>query len=327
MKKDHEMRPWFAVGLWAALCSVGTFYASGRGYAGRPFAAMIAALAILLAGEIWLAAPGIREPLVRASGPQGGALVALWPLGAYVLYVLGTGSFTRTRVIIALAYTLIPLALAASTHGAKPGAWQDYAILLAIALPARFGWLHQLFPYPKFLLAGILSLLLGVNVGLAAFVLVRRMDGIGYSMGWKLSWGIIIVLCFLVFVAAVIPLAMAIHFVRYDPARHPWRDLPLDFLGIFVFTGWPEEFAFRGVLQNALRSTLRSDTAALIVASILFGLSHIDHGMFPNWRYVLLAAIAGAIYGIAWRRSGSMFPAAVVHGLVDTTWRVFFRTL
>ena len=64
-----------------------------------------------------------------------------------------------------------------------------------------------------------------------------------------------------------------------------------------------------------------------IVASIIFGLSHIDHGVFPNWRYVLLATVAGIFYGLAWRRTKSMFPAAVVHTLVDTTWHLLFQTL
>src|SRR5271169_4931676 len=148
MPKDRMLRPALAVGLWGALCLVAAFYGNWSGFGARPFAATLAAFAVLLAGEICLASPGIREPLVRASGPQGGAMLALWPLGAYALYAAGTGSLTWLRIGIAAIYILTPLALAASAHAAKGGVWQDYAITLAVALPVRLGWLHRLFPYP-----------------------------------------------------------------------------------------------------------------------------------------------------------------------------------
>jgi len=327
MSKDHAIRPWFAIGLWAALCLVAAFYGNWRGFGARPFAATMAAFDILLAGEVCLAAPGISEPLVRAVGPQGGPMMALWPLAAYILYAAGTGSMTWTRMLIAAAYILTPLALAASAHAAKPGAWQDYAAMLAIAVPVRLGWLHNLFPYPEFRLGYIFPMLFAINVGLAAFLFVRRMEGIGYSIGWNVNSGIAVLLCFAAIAAIDIPLGTAIHFVRYDPAHAPWRTLPLDFVSIFIFTGWPEEFLFRGLLQNALRKSLGSEHAGLILASIIFGLSHIDHGHFPNWRYALLATVAGVFYGLAWRRTQSMFPAAIVHTMVDATWHLFFPTV
>jgi membrane protease YdiL (CAAX protease family) len=327
MPKDRTLRPALAVGLWSALCLVAAFYGNWSGFGARPFAATLGAFGILLAGEILLASPGIREPLVRAAGPQGGAMVALWPLGAYALYAAGTGSLTWPRIGIAAVYILAPMALAASAHAAKPGVWQDYAIVLAVALPARLGWLHRLFPYPEFRLGYILPMLLGINVGLAVFVFVRRMEGIGYSIGWRAEWMVAAALCFAAVAAIDIPMGLAIHFVRFDPGAAQWRALPLNLLSIFVFTGWPEEFLFRGLLQNLLSRSLRNENAGWMVASIIFGLSHIDHGVFPNWRYVLLATVAGIFYGLAWRRTKSMFPAALVHTLVDTTWHLLFQTL
>jgi CAAX protease family protein len=327
MPKDRMLRPALAVGLWGALCLVAAFYGNWSGFGARPFAATLAAFAILLAGEICLASPGIREPLVRASGPQGGAMVALWPLGAYALYAAGTGSLTWSRIGIAALYILTPLALAASAHAAKPGTWQDYAMMLAIALPVRLGWLHRLFPYPGFRLGYILPMLLGINVALAAFIFVRRTEGVGYSIGWGVEWFVTAVLCLAAVAAIDIPLGTAIHFVGFDPGAAHWRSLPIDVLSVFAFTSWPEEFLFRGLLQNALSKSLRGGNAGWIVASIIFGLSHIDHGVFPNWRYVLLATVAGIFYGLAWRRTKSMFPAAVVHTLVDSAWHVLFRTL
>jgi len=81
-------------------------------------------------------------------------------------------------------------------------------------------------------------------------------------------------------------------------------------------------------LQNCLSRTFSSDSAGWISASAIFGLAHItNNGVFPNWRYALLATIAGIFYGRTWRKTGSIFPATIVHALVDTTWHLLFRTL
>ena len=63
------------------------------------------------------------------------------------------------------------------------------------------------------------------------------------------------------------------------------------------------------------------------MASVIFGLAHITNGGFPNWRYVLLATIAGIFYGRTWRSTSSIFPAALVHMFVDVVWHLLFRTL
>jgi membrane protease YdiL (CAAX protease family) len=107
-----------------------------------------------------------------------------------------------------------------------------------------------------------------------------------------------------------------------------WKSLPADAIGIFLLTAWPEELLFRGLLQNSLTRTLSSESGGWILASIIFGLAHITNsGVFPNWRYALLATIAGIFYGRTWRKTASIFPAAIVHALVDTTWHLLFRTL
>jgi membrane protease YdiL (CAAX protease family) len=80
-------------------------------------------------------------------------------------------------------------------------------------------------------------------------------------------------------------------------------------------------------LQNALERTLRSNAAGLIVASIAFAFSHINHGHFPNWRYVLLSVFSGLFYGIAWRRTRSMTGSGVIHAAVDATMHQLFRMI
>jgi membrane protease YdiL (CAAX protease family) len=61
------------------------------------------------------------------------------------------------------------------------------------------------------------------------------------------------------------------------------------------------------------------------VAALLFGLSHFNHGARFNWRYVLLAAIAGIFYGRAWRARRQIFASVVTHTAIDVVWSLWFR--
>ncbi len=313
------------MGLWAAFCLAAAFYGNWLGNGGRSLAISVVTLAILLAGEIWLASPGVCERAVRASGPQGGTLVALWPLAAYLLYAIGTGSVAGSRVAIAVETALVPILLAVSAQSAKPGAWQDYAAMVVIFLPFKLGWLNRIFPGAAAQHLGYgLPLLFAVNVALAAFLFVRRMDGVGYSIGWAAKWMGMALVCFALIAAVDIPTEIALHFIRFDVHGARWASVPLALVGTFVFVAWPEEFLFRGLLQNSLRKTLGGETAGWIAASLLFGLAHIANGFFPNWKYAVLAAVAGLGYGLAWRKTGSIFPGALVHMLVDVTWHLLF---
>jgi membrane protease YdiL (CAAX protease family) len=210
----------------------------------------------------------------------------------------------------------------------KPGAWQDYLAMLAIFLPFKLRWLNGLWPYPgaRFEYAG--AVLLAINVALATFLFVRQLDGMGYKIVWGRGVALSVGIHFSLLAAIVIPLGTTLHFIRFDPTVAHWKSLPVDAIAILLLTAWPEELLFRGLLQNSLSRTLSSETGGWITASVIFGLAHItNNGVFPNWRYSLLATIAGIFYGRAWRKTGSIFPAAIVHALVDTTWHLLFRTL
>jgi membrane protease YdiL (CAAX protease family) len=62
------------------------------------------------------------------------------------------------------------------------------------------------------------------------------------------------------------------------------------------------------------------------MASLIFGASHLNNGPpVPNYRYFLMATIAGIFYGTAWSATGSLMASALTHALVDTVWSVVFR--
>ena len=116
------------------------------------------------------------------------------------------------------------------------------------------------------------------------------------------------------------------HFITFVPQWGRWSGFLFSAVAILVFTAWPEEFLFRGLLQNLLARDSKTEWAGWWTASLVFGLSHITNMGFPNWRYVALATIAGIFYGWTWRKSGSIFASALVHAAVDVTWHFLFRT-
>jgi hypothetical protein len=119
---------------------------------------------------------------------------------------------------------------------------------------------------------GLNNLLL-VDAGLYGFLAIRRLSGTGFDFhlhwsDWKTG------LRELVFFApAVIALGLALGFL------HPHANVPavgkavLTWAGIFVFVAVPEELFFRAWVQNLLERRV-GRRAALVIASVLFGLSH-----------------------------------------------------
>jgi membrane protease YdiL (CAAX protease family) len=328
MSAQRQLSIWVALSLWTAGVAGAAVYGSWHGYSGRAFVITLGVLAFYFLMQLLFAAGNLGERLGRRVGPQRGVLVATLPFFAYLIYLVGTNSFTWWRVLIAAAYVVTPVLLVISAGHAKPGAWQDYLAMLAIFLPLKTRVLNVLWPYLGAQIGYVGTMLLAINVALAAFLFVRQLNGIGYNFVWGRDAALAVLINFGAIAVIVIPLGTWLHFIRFDPTLAHWKSLPADAFGILLLTAWPEEFLFRGLLQNCLSCTLSSENGGWIVASIVFGLAHItNNGVFPNWRYALLAVIAGLFYGRTWRKSNSIFPAAIVHGLVDTIWHLTFRTL
>ncbi len=311
-----------ALGLWAALGLTITLLGLRLGYGGERYAVALLVLLLLLAGQILHGSQSFRAwvvaPLRHASLP----LLSLLPGVLYLVYLLGTREFSWVRLGGGIAWAGLPALVAYSARGRRAGVWQDYAVLVVLWMPIEFGWGRLLFPYPSEA-THTLEILLALNAGIVAFLGIRRLEGIGYTIGWGKGFGAVVALSFAAFAAIAIPLGLWMHFIRWAPSLGRLRSLPLSALGILVFTAWPEEFLFRGLLQNLLSKSLGNELAGWILASALFGLSHIVHG-FPNWGYVLLASIAGLFYGMAWRKTKSMTASSLVHALVDTVWHTLF---
>jgi uncharacterized protein len=314
-----------ATAVWAAVLIFAALYGVRLGLGGPRFAVALGVAAALFAFELFLAVPPVMYAFRQALGERGSLLAPLVPLFAMLIYAIAVAGGWRSALIGA-AYVVLPSLLVATSAGKPPGTIGDYVAVTIIWLPVEFRWMYALFPFPS-QLTHTLTVLLALSTGIAAFVLLRRMDGVGY--GARLNRGdlSIALLHFGVFAVIAVILGTKIGFLTYDPSRLTLHAIPLalSIPGIFLFTAWPEEFLFRGLLQNLFSGSLKNQWAGLLLASVVFGLSHIFHAPFPNWKYVFLATIAGFFYGHTWIKTGSLFPAAIVHALVDILWHILFR--
>jgi membrane protease YdiL (CAAX protease family) len=312
-----------AVAVWASVVLLASILGILHGFGGPRFAMALGVAAVLFAFELFLAAPRVLAAVQSLLRERGGIVAPCVPLFAVLIYSFGvTGDW---RLMIAgAAYTVLPALLVASSTGKAPGTWEDYVAVALLWLPIEFRWMYRLFPYPP-PLTHTLSVLAALSTSVAAFVLLRRLEGIGYAIEWRPGFGWNFAVHFALFAAIAIPIGIKIHFLIYDPTFARLRSLPLTALGILFFTAWPEEFLFRGLLQNFLARTFKSPWAGLVIASAIFGLSHVVHAPFPNWKYVLLATVAGLFYGHAWMRTRSLLPGTLIHALVDISWHILFR--
>jgi len=317
-----------AAGVWAFVCLAGAFAGMWRGYGGPAFAVALACFGAWFAVQAGFAAEGVSDRLAAAARPVRYAL-PLGPLAVYAVYAMDTGVTDWKLILAAAAYGCAPGLLLLTAEGQPKGCWQDYAAMLCIWLPAELHVLQRAFPYPASGLSHPLWAAYAISVGLVAFLLVRRLEGIGYRVAWGEGWAKAVLVNLGWFAVLAIVVGQWIGFIRFAPTWTRARELPLVALGILVFNAWPEEFLFRGLLQNLLSTTLRSEVAGLVVAAVVFGLAHLNNGPqpFPNWRYAVLATFAGLAYGSAWRKTRSIFASALVHAGVNTLWFAMFPTV
>ena len=320
-----QLNIWGILGTWAFICLGGGLYATWEGYGGRAFAATLTTFALLLLVMLLFAARGVSESLVDSRGPTAGFLLGAGLFLTYIVYLLGTGTFAVERAAVVAALIFLPLGLASTATGAL-GTWQDFVMLAGVWIFVKFSPSHWLWPYPGGHLAYVFTVLAAVGEALAAFVLVRRGHGIGYSIGWGKNWGFYVAGSFLLFACIAIPLGLQLHFIVFAPQWGRGGSFLGLSVAILLFTAWPEEFLFRGLLQNSLSKASKNELAGWWTSSLLFGFSHITNMGFPNWRYVILASLAGLFYGWTWKKSDSIFASALVHAAVDATWHFLFHT-
>lgn len=77
-----------------------------------------------------------------------------------------------------------------------------------------------------------------------------------------------------------------------------------------------QEIIFRGVLQDALKSAVAKDSAAILLQAVLFGLIHIE-GIPSGLTGVVMAFLYGSALGMLKRMSGGLLLPVAVHFIAD----------
>jgi membrane protease YdiL (CAAX protease family) len=284
-------------------------------------------ICLLLLVGLWLlpAFPALRKAArERLGGWHGVAAGLSLLLAPYLIYAAGTGDFSWWALgrLAALPAGLLALYTLAPVRDPRRLGRQDALALVWLATPVLARWLGGLWNVPVNL--DFMARLYVCVVGAWAFLVYRGLEGAGYEARFSGAILRAALQNFLLFSVIALPLGLAMGFIAWNPNwRGPWQ-LLFDVVTLFVFVAIPEELFFRGLLQNLLEGAWRSRYAAQAVAAVLFGFTHILHG-FPNWRYVLLASIAGWFYGSAWRSTRSLVASGLTHALVDALWRTWLE--
>ncbi len=286
-----------------------------------PLLLAFAGFALLLA-PLWFFAFGAGAAL-RAHMQQSWMRVAA-PAAMVVPYLLYAVPLHEFQCRIAFALSITPVALGAVLALAtkvQKLVWQDIVVLCALALLLELRVFSGAWAHPGL---GSLPKLYLCDIALYLFLVVRGVEGAGYSFIPEPSAFAIAGREWLFFTPFAFGLGFALHFISFHPRVHSAAHIAVGVLVTFLLTAVPEEVFFRGILQNLLEPCV-GRIRALLVASVLFGLSHFNKGAVFNWRYVLLATVAGVFYGRAWRARRQLLASSMTHTMVDVAWSLWFR--
>lgn len=244
-----------------------------------------------------------------------------------VAWRLGAWSWPVTLLIV--VYTFIPT-VCIFLQGMDAGAatWLDLVVILMLWLPIELNAGAPLIPRHAQGLLHTVAYGVALLLALILFSTFRGLRGMKYNLPTRVMDFIDPLIAFVLVAPILIGLGLALSFL-------PWFHVPGNLSAvrvaktfglIFVATALPEEILFRSLIQNWLMQKFGSTTSVLILASIIFGCAHLNNGPqpLPNWRYMILATIAGYAYGKVFQRASSAVASMILHALVDVTKHVFF---
>jgi membrane protease YdiL (CAAX protease family) len=242
----------------------------------------------------------------------------------YVFYAIGTADFHWSALgrLLAIAGPVVTVYSAFPVRNQAKFNWQDMLAAVWMVSIVLFHLFKGIWNVPVHL--DFMGRLFMVSLGLFCWTYIRPVPDLGYRLEFSKKALLAAASNFTFFAGIAIPLGLVLGFTEWNPR---WRGLPefaLAYLQILLFVAVLEEIFFRGFLQNLLEKSLRSWWLGQLIASCIFGLFHILHAPFPNWRYVVLASIAGWFYGSSYRAGGTLLSSALLHTAVDTVWRTFF---
>jgi uncharacterized protein len=259
---------------------------------------------------------------------------AIWLVPAaltllFAAVLLASGGFSATFIGLVAVYTFLPTALVhASGRGAADRrSWLEFLAILMLWLPIEAAAGRDLLPRSVWGVANLTARGTSITLALALFLLYRGLKGMKYNLPRKWTDLAYPAIGFIVVAPVLIALGLWLGFMG------PYRESPYGPGGFALLWGRillgvaiPEELLFRALIQNWLMQRFGFSNRTLFAAALIFGASHLDNppGPLPNWRYMILATIAGFVFGKVFWKSSTILSSASLHALVNSVRHAFF---
>jgi membrane protease YdiL (CAAX protease family) len=247
------------------------------------------------------------------------APLTLSALFCVLLWAYGVPSPGLAALIV--AYTFAPTLLAYAQR-------TNFIIILMLWLPIEFAVGGSSIPKPLQGFFHTVAYGIAILLALWIFLIFRELPGMKYNPPLGARDLMTPLIGYALVAPILIPIGLWLSFIQpfHIPAQLSTGLVLKTFLIILVATALPEEILFRSLIQNSIMQNLGSTNKALLLAAVVFGCAHLNNGPgpLPNWRYAIMATIAGFAYGKVFQKSSSVFSSAILHALINTSKHVFF---
>jgi uncharacterized protein len=249
------------------------------------------------------------------------------PASLCVPYAMVAASYGQFQWRWFAVYLLLPAVMswllyrASVVDPAQRGEWRDYLVLVVLGLAVDLRWFEPAWPQRL----AVFNKMLLLDAGIYGFFAIRRLGGAGFDLRLRLADFRIGLRELVLYAPIALALGLWLGFLHFHAQLPSAAHAALGWLFTFFFIAVPEELFFRGWMQNLLERRIGRHWA-LLTTAVLFGLSHFNkRAVHFNWRYVVLAALAGVFYGRAWRQERRVGASAITHASVDTLWSLWLR--
>jgi membrane protease YdiL (CAAX protease family) len=290
-------------------------------------------LALLLAAILAFFLPAVQN---RVRGALHARPAAIWAIPFLLVAIFSsaaalTGAFSFPLALLVLGYTAAPVACAWAGGAGfveRPAAL-DFVAILLLWLPLEFAAGARLVQRPAQAFLHSVAYGIAILLGLVLYTGFRSFSGMKYSLPRRRSDFGLPVAAYAITAPVLMVAGIALGFIpmpHWPGATATGGRMAGAFGVILAGTALPEEILFRSLIQNFILLRFGASWRTLLAASLIFGCAHLDNGPqpLPNWRYMILATIAGVAYGMVFQRASTVLSSAALHAMVDWTKHFFF---
>jgi hypothetical protein len=294
-------------------------------------------MALLLAAVLAFLLPTVQNRVRHALHARP---AAIWVVPFVLTAIFSgaaalAGAFSLSLAALVLGYTAAPVVCAWIGPRGRPAGFiprpaaLDCVAILLLWLPLEFAAGARLVPRPAQGFLHSVAYGIAILLGLVLFTGYRSFSGMKYSLPRRGSDFGLPMAAFAITAPVLMVVGIALGFIpmpHWPGAAATGGRMAGAFGIILAGTALPEEILFRALIQNLIMQRFGASWRTLLAASLIFGCAHLDNGPqpLPNWRYMILATIAGMAYGMVFQRASTVLSSAALHAMVDWTKHFFF---